>query len=92
MKRVDGDGDGDGDGAAAMDWHEVTTMPPHLFSHFENADAHIQASLKCVGSGTAFYVYSECVYRGYPVCMCEVREGEYVWKHIVAGLNLRAKI
>ena len=84
---IDDDGDGDGDGdchgeASAMDWHEVSTMPPHLFSHFENADEHMQASLKCVGSGTAFYVYSECVYSGYPVCMCELREGEYVWKQL----------
>ncbi|MCO5579281.1 hypothetical protein L7F22_033135 [Adiantum nelumboides] len=65
-----------------MECKEVSQMPHELFSLFEDTDDQKGASLKCVGSGTLVYVYSEQYYKGYPVCMCDLSEGSFVWKQL----------
>lgn len=65
-----------------IDCEEVSKMPCELFALFENEDEQKEASLKCVGSGTLVYVYSEQYYKGYPVCMCDLSVGSYVWKQL----------
>lgn len=65
-----------------MECEEVSKMPSELFAMFEDEDEQKETSLKCVGAGGLVYVYSEQYYKGYPVCLCDLSMGSYVWKQL----------